>query len=108
MKFQILTNTIDKMQAIATGHTHEAICFVPPWISHTPIRMLGDSEKDAKDRVVKYIQGRLDDMGGKWSEVDVVPNIVTKDNLWGLSINPLLRYSRVSKWYRQFRTCSAR
>ncbi|MCK9567420.1 hypothetical protein M0R72_00555 [Candidatus Pacearchaeota archaeon] len=81
MKFQILTNSIDQMQAIATGHTHEAICFVPPWVSHAPIRMLGDSEEDAKARVVKYIQGRLDNIGvGKWSEVDLAPNDLPKKN----------------------------
>lgn len=72
MKFQIFTNII------ITGnefHTHEAMCWVPPWINNGPVRMLGISEEDAKDRVVEYIQRRLNNIGtSNMFEVDLVPN----------------------------------
>lgn len=83
MKFQILTEKLPEWEAIATGHTHVALCLPPSWVSG-PIRILGDSKEHALERVTDFIQDRLDNLKSKgdFVEVDLEPKRKSSTNKW--------------------------
>lgn len=71
MKFQILTEPLDQMQAIATGGTHLATCLAPSWVCDHPIRILGTSEMDARGKVIQFLQQRLNEIQAKYNLIEV-------------------------------------
>lgn len=75
MKFQIITEAMGEMEAIASGHTHIAHCFPPSWVYPGLVRFAGDSKQDAIDRVVRFLQKELSSRPGcEVTEVDIQPS----------------------------------
>jgi hypothetical protein len=86
MKFQILTEELPAWEVLATGHTHVASCLPPSWVSY-PIRYLGDSVVDARGKVVKFLQDRLNEIKSDRDlieiDVDLDPEIPHGTELGG-------------------------
>jgi hypothetical protein len=76
VKFQIITEAMGKMEAVASGHTHIAYCYPPSWVYPGLVRFAGDSKQDAIGRVVRFIRDELDQRRPKceMTEVDIQPS----------------------------------